>query len=347
MTVREKMLAVFRRTNNHGIPFAAYEFLLPRGYQERRIREKGCGILRFERLYLVEMRGVEVCISDGVENGYRFIRRRFSTPLGSVEERILIDSSYGSQWTKDFLVKDPRDYGVLRYMVENSVYYPNYDLFWQVENDLGEDGVVFANVDRTPFQKLLLDWVGPERLFVDLFEIPNVVEDLLNSMAERAMEIYRLMADSPAFIIHTWDNVTEDFTSPHFFAQYCLPFYQRVGDLLRAKGKLFAVHLDGKLKNLSNLIAQAPIDVVESFTLPEAGGNLTLEEAQKIWPDKAIVANLPACLCLEKEEAVREYLEELLSRADQKRFMVCLSEDLPRDSWQSVLDVAVSVFCRN
>ncbi len=343
MTSRGKIVSVLRRTNIGGVPFGVYDFLLPRGYTERRIREKGCGIFHFEKPYLAEMKEVEVFVKEGVENGRPFIVRRFLTPVGSVEERVVVESGYGSRWTKEFLIKTPKDYETMQYIVERTAYHVNYDLLQRADRDLGEDGIVLVNVDRTPFQRLLLEWAGPERLFLDLFEIPKRVEELLCLMTMKAEEAYRIAADSPVDVVHTWDNITEDFTAPYFFKEYCLPFYQRVGNLLHERGKIFMVHMDGKLHNIKELIAQTPIDVIESFSLPEAGGNLTIEEAQRVWPDKAIIANLPAWLCFQTREFIEEYLEELIQHVDRKRFMLCVSEDLPRDRWQETLDTVACI----
>lgn len=343
MTVREKIVSVLRKTNTDRVPLGAYDFLLPRGYTERRIREKGCGIFHFEKPYLAEMKGVEVSVREGIENGRPFIVRRFLTPVGSVEERVLVESGYGSQWTKEFLIKTSKDYEVIQYIVEKTIYHINYDSLQWAERSLGEDGIVLANVDRTPFQKLLLEWAGPERLFIDLFEIPETVEELLDLMTVKAEEVYRIAANSPADIIHTWDNITEDFVTPCLFEKYCLPFYQKVGNLLHEKGKIFVVHMDGKLQNIKELVARTPIDVMESFSLPEAGGNLSIEEAQRVWPDKAIIANFPAWLCFQEKGFVEDYLEELMRYVDRKRFMLCVSEDLPRDRWQETLNIVTCV----
>ncbi len=56
--------------------------------------------------------------------------------------------------------------------------------------------------------------------------------------------------------------------------------------------------MDGKLKSLKELIKKADIDVIESFTFPEGGGDLSLEEARADWKDKSIIANLPTFLLM-------------------------------------------------
>jgi EAL domain-containing protein (putative c-di-GMP-specific phosphodiesterase class I) len=100
------------------------------------------------------------------------------------------------------------------------------------------------------------------------------------------------------------------------------------------------LHLDGKLSALKELISKAPIDVVESFTMPEQGGDLELEEAHKAWKDKVIAANIPANLAYRQEKEIAEFFENLMGRRCLKeRFVLELSEDLPREHLGKVLSV--------
>lgn len=330
-------MSILNRKKVDKIPLAAYSFLLPRGEVERKLREKGCFIFHFERVYALEMKNVEIWQKEGLEKGRKCILRRFCTPVGNLEEKILVDPGYKSQWIKEFLIKKSQDYEIMKFIVENTIYYPNYEFFQQAAEDLGDDGILFATIDRAPFQRILYELAGPERLLVDVLESPDLVEGLLEILDKKMEEVYQIVADSPASMVHTWDNVTEDMTPPALFQRYCLPFYQKVGKLLHDRGKIYLVHMDGKLRHLEDLIASAPIDVVESFTLPDAGGNLEVEEAQKKWPEKTIIANIPAYLCFKEEEFIKRYFEELISKVERNRFMVCLSEDLPHDSWKKAL----------
>lgn len=344
-SIREKIMKALCGKGEKGIPFGAYSFLLPRGEIERRLRNSGLGIFHFEKPYAAYMKEVEVVIKEGVDGeGRKYQIRRFLTPLGNVEEKILFDPGYGSQWIKEFLIKNFRDYEIVAFIFENTFYVPNYEGFTEVEKNMGDDGIVFANVERSPFQKTLLELAGPERLMMDLFDAPGMVEDFLKVLRRKQLEMYEIVAKAPALFVHNWDNVTEEMTSPHLFEKYCLPFYDEVGSFLRGNGKKFVVHMDGKLKNLKDLIAQVPIDVVESFTLKGAGGNLDIEEAQKIWTNKSVIANFPAFLCFKEERYIREYFENLFSRVDKSRFMICVSEDLPHGFWEKALLSASAFF---
>jgi hypothetical protein len=92
------------------------------------------------------------------------------------------------------------------------------------------------------------------------------------------------------------------------------------------------------------LIKNADFDVVESFTLPEMGGDLPIEEASSLWNDKTIISNIPAFLCYEREEKVREYLHTLLGKlGDRKNFMLELSENFPYEYLDVTLPIVADV----
>ena len=80
------------------------------------------------------------------------------------------------------------------------------------------------------------------------------------------------------------------------------------------------------------------IDVIESFTLVGAGGDLPIEEASIAWKDKSIIANLPASLCFKEKKIVQDYVRALLSKVlPRKNFMLEVSEDMPYPQWKRIL----------
>lgn len=343
LTPKERILSIFRRKTPDRVPLGAYSFLLYRGSVEREIREKGCGIVHFERVYTTEVQNIEIGIKERWENGEKVTIRTYHTPVGNIYEKMKLGSGYHTQWIKEFMIKKPSDYRIVKYIAENTIYHKNYDYFTEVQENLGEDGILIANMDRTPLQRTLIELAGTERLCIDLYERADVVEELFESLQRKQDEIYQIAADSPAEIIHNWDNLTEDITEPKWFQKYCLPLYNKYGSMLHEKGKIYVVHMDGKLNHLKDLIAKAEIDVIESFTLPGAGGNLPLQKAKNVWKDKAIVANLPAFLCFKDESFIKNYLQELLAQAPRDRFMLDVSEDLPQKFWKKTLSIVADV----
>ena len=132
---------------------------------------------------------------------------------------------------------------------------PNYDAFLEARGNLGTDGVQLAVVDRSPFQKTLIELCGTERLHFDFLEMPEVVDELLEALACKQDEAYRIVAEFPAEVVWMVDNVTGDITEPRMFEKHCVPFYNRQARLLHDAGKLLAVHFDGRMRPLKDLIA--------------------------------------------------------------------------------------------
>lgn len=328
---------VLDRENAEMVPLGAYSFLLPRGREERWFRNRGCGLFHFEKAYTTYLEGIKVCTWEVKEAGGVSLIRRYITPVGELSEVIRSDPGYHSQWIREHLIKEAKDYEVARFLVEHTYYEPNYGVFQEIRDNLGEDGVLIANMDRTPFQKVLIELAGPERLCLDLVDHPGVVEDLLEALAIKQDEMHRISIGSPAVIIHTWDNVTEEITSPRLFERYCLPQYQRLSTLIHQQKKLFMVHLDGKLAHLERLIDQSGIDIIESLSLPDVGGNISPDQLCDIWPDKAIMANVPAFLCFQSPAFIDRYIRELVSMIPRQRFMFCISEDLPPAFWRKAI----------
>lgn len=351
MTLREKMLAVYQRKNEGEIPLAAYAFELPRGSIERKIRNIGCGLVDwhptvslmplsqlFTRFYESEAKDVKRSVKTIWEGGEKILVRMYDTPLGSIFEKIRTEPGYHSEWRVKHLIDDPRDYEVVKFIIQNTIYRQQYDLFLEAQDKLGDDGVVLAVTDRSPWQKMLIELVGSQRLFLDLQDHKDLVEDLLFTIEKKQEEAYAIIAGSPAEVVWIVDNLTGDLTSPRIFEKYVLPFYNRQGKLLHQKNKILAVHLDGRLKCLKRLIQEADIDVVESLTLPGAGGDLSIGEASGAWKDKSIVANIPASLCFKDKKTVQEYVQKLLLEVSpRKSFMWEVSEDLPYPFWKDTL----------
>lgn len=356
MSLREELLSVYRRKNQGRIPWGAYGgFLLPAGSVERELRNSGCGLIQWTPVSSwlppgmghmkgweqeSEIKNVEMSIKAVWEGNERILVRTYDTPLGSVFEKMREDPGYHSLWIKEFLIKSSRDYEVIKFMIENTVLRERYSSFLEAQENMGDDGVVLAVVDRSPWQKMLIELAGTERLYFDLHDNPTVVEDLLASIEAKQDEAYRIIADSPAEIIWIVDNLTGDLTPPKIFEKHCLPFYNKQAEMLHQKNKILAVHMDGRLRCLKDLIEKTDIDVIESFTLPGAGGDLPIEEASTAWEDKSIMANIPAFLSYQKPEEVRRYMQDLLAKVSpRKNFMLELSENLPHPFWKATLPI--------
>lgn len=356
MTMHDRMMAVYRKELPDRIPVVIYSPYLPRGSHERTLRGTGLGIIDWLPMvsflappwhtdvgYIPEVKGVDLQVSFSWEDGQQVETRTYKTPVGTISRRSEKDPSYGSNWVTKFYITCPEDYKVVQYIVERTVFRKNDKAFSAKMRDLGDDGVVLARLDRSPYQKLLIELAGPEQFLIDLYTEPELVVELMETMGRRLDEAFEMVCESEAEVIWQPDNITSDMTPPDCFKKYCAPFYEKYARQSKEANKPFIIHMDGKLKALKNVIADCPFDAVESFSFSDIGGDISLSEARAAWKDKVILPNFPSTLCYKTEEEIELFLDRMLTEAGTKiPFMLQVSEDIPASEWPKTL----SALCR-
>ena len=357
MNEKRRLLDAYRNISDGRPILSIYSRYLPRGKTERDARELGLALLdnypivsliappwHLASGYVSETNGIEFTISYRWANGNKVEKRTYTTPHGSVWQETIADPSFGSDWVQQFYIKRPEDYQIVQYIVESTVLRLQEADFQRRVHDMGADGVVLARIDRSPYQKLLIELAGPERFLMDLYSTPEVVEPLLDALERKMAEAFQMVLNTDAELIWQPDNLTAEMAPPKMYEKYHLPFYCKYGSLARAAGKVYAIHMDGRLRPLATLIDRSPVDVVESFSLPIIGGDLTLAEASALWPDKAIFPNFPASLSKASRRKIGEFLEELCEHIPSSQPCVLqFSEDIPYEDWQHIV-LAVSEF---
>jgi hypothetical protein len=334
MNARENLLAVLHHENPERIPWFIYGELIGIGSLERELRNMGLGVIHAwippYKVYNVEYPNVRI---EDKEMG-DILQRFFHTAVGTVSMKIRtgLKRGTGRRWVVEHMIKDVSDYKVVKFIVEDAIYRPNYDLFFDLERDIGGDGVVVADIDSTPLTKLWADYMGIERFSIDLYRHTREIDDLVQTIIQKQEKAYRIVSDSPAELVWCGDQINGAVISPNLFRKYYLPVFERYAQILHAKKKIFAVHMDGLLKSLKDCISETDVDIVEGFTPPPMG-NLTLREARAAWRDGCIIwVNFPETLFHFGAKETRECLIRLLEEAKPGDSLVMgITEDMPPD----------------
>ena len=356
MTVRERMLHVYNNEIPDQIPVGIYNRYLPRGTWEREVRNTGLGIIAYYPIstlmappwhltpgFFSEIKNVDFQLSYKWTNGERIEVRTFETPVGTISEHITKDPVYGSDWISKHYITCEEDYKILSYIAENTVFSSNEKHIRDLRKDLGDDGVVLGRIDRTPFQKMIVELAGPERFLIDMMSEVPAVGELLEIMGQRHIESMDMILNSSADVIWQPENVTGELTPPYYYEEYCMPYYIAVSERCTAAGKPYVVHLDGRLKALSEKIDQSAFGGIESFSYMQMGNDISLSDLRKACPDKVILPNFPSGLSTESEEVITQFLNEAFKEAGtDKAFMIQISEDIPKDQLYKV----ASLLCR-
>jgi hypothetical protein len=178
-------------------------------------------------------------------------------------------------------------------------------------------------------QTLLIDWVGSEegRIFYHLADHPELVDELYLALCASREPMHRICAESPAPIVLCGDNLDGFLVSPKLFMRYFLPVYEDQAEILHARDKLMAVHMDGRLASLKDLIADSPIDIIEAFHPPPMG-DLSIGEALSVFQDKAIWVGFPGSIYSSGPETTANYARGLLSELGTgERVVVTMSTE--------------------
>lgn len=349
-SIRDRLLDVYRHCPESSHVAASYVRYLPRGGGERDLRNRGLGLIDFypavsllapawhtHEGYISEVRDAVFHIEHFTEGGMPTEKRSYHTPLGTVSQITQKDPQYHSDWTRRHYITETEDYRVVQYLVEKTVFQNHHDAIRSRLCDLGEDGVLLARLDRSPFQKILVELSKPDQFLMDMLIRTPEALSLLEALRERLLEQVELACSSPAALIWQPDNLSGDMTPPDLFEEFVLSFYEEAAARVHRAGKVYVVHMDGRLKSLCDMIAGSSIPVIESFSLPDMGGDMTLEEAYAAWPSKVILPNFPSSWCAKEEDEIRGQLAATIKAIPQGRGAVIqISEDLPPRQWYRV-----------
>jgi hypothetical protein len=340
MTRRERIMAASRKGHADRLPFLHCWRHSQIGLAERECRNRGMGISWARPCYIAEMHNVECTEKQDASTGTVEVRRTYSTPVGSVyldEKREPGVGQWHAQrswkdvqpWAKSRLIKQPEDYEVVKYMVENTEYIPDYFPIEQAKEWLGDDGVVMSWIPKTPMSLLMIEWIGSEegRFYIHHARYRDKVEELYEAMSKSLEPLYEIAARSPADIIWIPENLEGYLVNPRLFEKYFMPEYEKCARVLHEHGKLLAAHMDGRLGVLKDLIAKTPVDIIEALHPPPVG-DMPISEALSLWKEKAIWVGYPGAVYTLGPEAVRKHALELLrSVIPADRLVIVMSSE--------------------
>ncbi|MGI6381488.1 MAG: hypothetical protein ACOX2R_12095 [Anaerolineae bacterium] len=262
-------------------------------------------------------------------------RRCIRTPLGEIEER------YADGWRREFYLKSAVDYAVMRYVVEHTALQPDYDTYWGRVAQIGPHAVALVMLGRTPLQTILVDWVGVEQFGLHLADMRDEMMALYEALLVSFRRRTELAAEGPGRFVSVLENFTSDTLGPRRYRELLLPVYEECFPMLREAGKVVGTHYDGQLAACAGLIAQAPIDAIESFT-PPPEGDMTLAEARAIWPEKLLWSNINvACYNMPADELKALVWRRIAEGAsDGRRLAFEVSEQYP-ENWRTSLHIVL------
>ncbi len=228
--------------------------------------------------YAVEYDGVDHTVTE--EANKRITH--FSTPKGSLEKVDTLAAD-GSWAPTVHLAKGLGDLEIVRYVVEHSRFVPRDDRVRSVLDGIGQQGVADVTLMRSPFGKLVHEYMGFEKVIYALYDERPAVLEFMAFQEVRDLELVKLAAAAPARIVILSDHADENLISPDYYREFCIPYYQKITPILHEGGKIVSTHLDGNFKGYFPLLGRTGFDLLDGCT-PAPMMNYEVEELAAVLP---------------------------------------------------------------
>ena len=203
--------------------------------------------------------------------------------------------------------KSLADLEILRYVLERTRFMPRHDRVSRVLEAVGAQGVADIAVMRSPFGKLVHEYLGFERVVYALHDDKERVLDFMAFQEVRDLELVRLAAESPARVVILSDHADENLIAPPHYREYCAAYYRKITGILHEAGKIVSTHLDGNFKGYFPFLSETGFDLLDGCT-PAPMMNYEVEQLAAALPEgMSCYCGVPAtlfCQGLPDEEIV-------------------------------------------
>lgn len=206
------------------------------------------------------------------------------TPKGTLVHRDQLASD-GTWCPCEHFVKSVCDLDALRLVIESQHYTPRFDRIATVMSEIGDQGEADIVIPRSPFGKLVQEYMGFENTIYAVADCPDIINSFLVFQETKDMELIHLAAQGPQRLIIISDHADENLIAPSLYEEYCVPFYQKATAILHKENKFVSTHLDGNFKGHFPVLSKTGFDLLDGCT-PAPMFNYEVEELAQALPEK-------------------------------------------------------------
>jgi len=329
MNIRERLLSALRGEVVTHPAYVVYDAFLPNPNVDWEwLFSLGLG--RINHAFVVEKQHPSCQIIEKltIEGDLERKDVTIRTDKGELHEYYLGSSSKGVlPWRMEHFIKQPSDYRLMAGALEGSTYSMTNRAFDESETALGENGITLADADRTPFQKIQIDYEGIEAFSYHLADEEPALFELLELMNRLKLDEIACVAQSKARYVKLWENMGIDSMGPHAYRKHIVPVYEGIIAALKSAGKKLMVHYDGKVRLITDDIARLGFDL-DSLT-PQPEGDMDTAEARRLWPETFFWLH-PSLTWfrLPKNDLVAR-IRKMVNDVGPRRYCLELSEGVP------------------
>jgi hypothetical protein len=239
--------------------------------------------------------GLPVHIYDWYDTAYKDARIKKIVKQNKKERKTIFHTPKGTLTRIDLLASDGTwaphklparsidELKIVEYITESEFYIPKYEKVEQILSEINELGIADLVIKRSPFGKLVHEFMGFEQVIYNLFDNEKEILHFLSLQESKDIELVKLAAKAACKIILIGDHADENLISPDYYKNFCIPFYKKINAILHKEGKYVSTHLDGNFKGYFPLLSQTEFDILDGCT-PAPMFNYEIEDLAKALP---------------------------------------------------------------
>ena len=208
------------------------------------------------------------------------------------------------------------------FMIEDTVFYPDYEVYDWLNRDFGGDGVVRGARFDAPYWYAYRDYFGASspdgvsNFTYHQLDYPDHFAELIAALERRNERQFPVVVNCPAELMEI--GAVNGIYGPVQYEKYFLPFFEQYVPLFHERNKIVFPHAHSShLKSYVDLLPRTGVDMLDAYTPPPVG-NLSVAEARQVWGDELIIAlNFPESVFWGGGDATKRYaLEQLEGNGD-------------------------------
>jgi hypothetical protein len=189
----------------------------------------------------------------------------FHVPGGELTRRYRLDAE--GTWSElGHMAPSPALLPLVARIVENTRFRPRPERVEKFLRETNGFGVCDLVIFRSPFGKLIHEYMGFEQVAYALYDDAAAVREFLALQEAKDLELIELAAACPGPIVIISDHADENLISPAWYREYCIPYYKKACDILHRAGKRVSTHLDGNFKGYFPFIGETGFDLLDGCT---------------------------------------------------------------------------------
>ena len=343
MTMRERMLAVIEGRPFDRVPFVQYDGINVAAASNEEIWDtvgrQNLGLLVWSGVTALQTPNCRFDVTESERNGMRCVTTTLHTGKGDLTEERFYEPVFNSSAASRHYLRDLTDYETFLCYLRDVVVVEHTESYLQHYRNLGDDGIPMVALQRNPWQQMWIQWASLTDFCMHMADDPDLVGACLEELGRIQLQICEtiagLMDRIPIHYVNFPDNITAPAIGVDRFRLYCMPYYERMHDLMEGRKAVLAAHMDGDLKPLWAAIGESKVNAIDSLS-PPPDNDTPVGDAASMWPEKRLFVNFPSSVHLRDPEEIRAEAMAILDQAGNSgRMWIQISENVPPDVWRT------------